>query len=94
MKFLILVQRKAYSPENSLVVQVLYKLALALGRYTSEVFSLESAKRVAMQCEAEGKNTTINSIFGEEKTSVNTFEPGTTVKLIDGNVDGVKDENP
>lgn len=47
-----------------------------------------------MQCEAEGKNTTINSIFGEEKTSVNTFEPGTTVKLIDGNVDGVKDENP
>ncbi|KAJ4727659.1 Translocase of chloroplast, chloroplastic [Melia azedarach] len=38
-----------------------------------------------------GKSATINSIFGEEKTLIHAFEPGTTsVKEIVGSVDGVK----
>ncbi|XP_031280532.1 translocase of chloroplast 159, chloroplastic [Pistacia vera] len=38
-----------------------------------------------------GKSATINSIFGEEKTLIDAFEPGTTsVKEIVGTVDGVK----
>ncbi|KAJ0093471.1 hypothetical protein Patl1_25065 [Pistacia atlantica] len=56
VKFLRLIWRVGYSPDDSLVAQVLYKLALAVGRHSSEAFSLESAKRVAMQLEAEGKD--------------------------------------
>ncbi|XP_060178753.1 translocase of chloroplast 159, chloroplastic [Lycium barbarum] len=38
-----------------------------------------------------GKSATINSIFGEEKTSIDAFGPSTTsVKEISGVVDGVK----
>ncbi|RWR76548.1 translocase of chloroplast 159, chloroplastic [Cinnamomum micranthum f. kanehirae] len=38
-----------------------------------------------------GKSATINSIFGEEKTPINAFEPSTTaVKEIIGTVDGIK----
>lgn len=38
-----------------------------------------------------GKSATINSIFGDEKTSINAFGPATTsVKEISGVVDGVK----
>ncbi|KAK4355682.1 hypothetical protein RND71_024653 [Anisodus tanguticus] len=38
-----------------------------------------------------GKSATINSIFGEEKTSIDAFGPATTsVKEISGVVDGVK----
>ncbi|XP_022742139.1 translocase of chloroplast 159, chloroplastic-like [Durio zibethinus] len=38
-----------------------------------------------------GKSATINSIFGEEKTSIHAFEPATVVvKEITGTVDGVE----
>lgn len=38
-----------------------------------------------------GKSATINSIFGEQKASINAFEPATTsVREIIGTVDGVK----
>ncbi|KAK2649446.1 hypothetical protein Ddye_016935 [Dipteronia dyeriana] len=38
-----------------------------------------------------GKSATINSIFGDDKTSIHAFEPGTnSVKEIVGTVDGVK----
>lgn len=38
-----------------------------------------------------GKSSTINSIFGEQKTAINAFEPATTsVKEIIGTIDGVK----
>ncbi|KAL6989255.1 hypothetical protein U1Q18_015007 [Sarracenia purpurea var. burkii] len=90
--------------------QVLYRLALVFGRQTSQTFSLDAAKRTAIQLEAEGKDdldfsvnilvleksgvdksATINSIFGEEKSSIDAFEPSiTTVKEISGIVNGVK----
>ncbi|XP_022948368.1 translocase of chloroplast 159, chloroplastic-like [Cucurbita moschata] len=38
-----------------------------------------------------GKSATINSIFGEDKSSIDAFTPGTTtVKEINGTVEGVK----
>ncbi|RVW54529.1 Translocase of chloroplast 159, chloroplastic [Vitis vinifera] len=45
-----------HSPEDSIVGQVLYRLALLVGRQTGEEFSLDTAKRRAMQLEAEGKD--------------------------------------
>lgn len=56
VKFLRLVQRLGHSPEDSIVGQVLYRLALLAGRQTGEEFSLDTAKRRAMQLEAEGKD--------------------------------------
>ncbi|PKI37179.1 hypothetical protein CRG98_042425 [Punica granatum] len=56
VKFLRLVQRLGYSPEDSLAAQVLYRLALVAGRQTSQIFSLESAKRSATELESEGKD--------------------------------------
>ncbi|KAF8394572.1 hypothetical protein HHK36_020785 [Tetracentron sinense] len=56
VKFLRLVQRLGNSPEDSIVAQVLYRMVLAAGRNTSQSFSLETAKRTAMQLEAEGRD--------------------------------------
>ncbi|XP_057966617.1 translocase of chloroplast 159, chloroplastic [Malania oleifera] len=110
VKFLRLVQRLGYSAEDSIAQQVLYRLALAAGRQTSQSFSVDAAKRTALQLEAEGndnfnfslnilvlgksgvgKSATINSIFGEERSLVGTFEPATTaVKEIVGKAEGVE----
>lgn len=56
VKFLRLVQRLGHSPEDSIAAQVLYRLALVAGRQTSQLFSLDSAKKEALQLEAEGKD--------------------------------------
>ncbi|GLT79399.1 hypothetical protein SLA2020_508900 [Shorea laevis] len=55
VKFLRLVHRLGLSPNDSLVEQVLYRLALATRSHSSLEFSLESAKKAAMKLEAEGK---------------------------------------
>ncbi|OMO61353.1 Translocon at the outer envelope membrane of chloroplast [Corchorus olitorius] len=56
VKFLRLVQRLGHSPEDSIAAQVLYRLALVAGRQTSQLFSLDSAKRTALQFESENKD--------------------------------------
>lgn len=110
VKFLRLVQRLGLSADESVAAQVLYRLALVAGRHTGELFSLDAAKKKALELEAEGKedldisvnimvlgksgvgkSATINSIFGEEKATINAFQPATKeVKEISGMVDGVK----
>ncbi|GFZ19437.1 translocon at the outer envelope membrane of chloroplasts 159 [Actinidia rufa] len=110
VKFLRIVQRLGVSSDESVAAQVLYRLALAAGRQTSQTFSLDDAKKTAIQLEAEGKDdldfsvnilvlgksgvgksATINSIFGEEKSSIDAFERATTgATEISGVVDGVK----
>ncbi|KAI5671319.1 hypothetical protein M9H77_11683 [Catharanthus roseus] len=110
VKFLRLVHRLGLSPDETLAAQVLYRLALVAGRQSGQVFSIDAAKRTALQLEAEekddlnfsvnilvlgkcgvGKSATINSIFGEEKTLIDAFQPATNaVKEIVGCVDGVK----
>ncbi|KAK8555820.1 hypothetical protein V6N13_069899 [Hibiscus sabdariffa] len=56
VKFLRLVQRLGHSHTDPMVAQVLYRLALASGSLFNQEFTLESAKRAAMQLEAEGKD--------------------------------------
>ncbi|KAK8683035.1 hypothetical protein V6N13_039109 [Hibiscus sabdariffa] len=56
VKFLRLVQRLKLSTEDSIAAQVLYRLALVAGRQTSELFSVDSAKRKALELETEGKD--------------------------------------
>ncbi|XP_057483927.1 translocase of chloroplast 159, chloroplastic [Actinidia eriantha] len=110
VKFLRIVQRLGVSSDKSVAAQVLYRLALAAGRQASQTFSLDAAKKTAIQLEAEGKDdldfsvnilvlgksgvgksATINSIFGEEKSSIDAFERATTgATEISGVVDGVK----
>ncbi|KAK8946324.1 hypothetical protein KSP39_PZI006361 [Platanthera zijinensis] len=60
VKFLRLVYRLGHSPEDSVAGQVLYRLSLAegirRGRQTNRAFSIENAKKRALQLEAEGKD--------------------------------------
>lgn len=56
IKFLRLVHRLGHSPEDSIAAQVLYRLALVAGRQTSQLFSLDSAKKKALELETEGKD--------------------------------------
>lgn len=56
VKFLRLVHRLKPSTEDSTVAKVLYQLLLATGRPSAQEFSLEFAKQVAMELEADGNN--------------------------------------
>ena len=56
VKFLRLVQRLGQSPEDSIVESVLHRLDPGEGKRFSRVFSLENAKSMATQLEAEGKD--------------------------------------
>ena len=55
VKFFQLMQRLGHSLEDSIVGQVLYWSTLLVGRQTGEEFSLDIAKRRAMQLEAGEK---------------------------------------
>ncbi|KAJ4834066.1 hypothetical protein Tsubulata_016264 [Turnera subulata] len=55
VKFLRLVHRLGLSPEDSVVARVLHRLVSLTGGIANQVHSLETAKSVAMQLEAEGK---------------------------------------
>ncbi|TXG71734.1 hypothetical protein EZV62_000313 [Acer yangbiense] len=56
VKFLRLVKKLGLSADDPIVAQVLYRLALALGSLSVQAYSLESAKRIAMQQETEGED--------------------------------------
>ncbi|KDP28139.1 hypothetical protein JCGZ_13910 [Jatropha curcas] len=56
VKFLRLVHKLGHSPEEPVAGQVLYRLALIAGRQTNQLFSLDAAKRTALQLETEGKD--------------------------------------
>lgn len=56
VKYLRLIERLGLSTDESIARQVLYRLALASGRQTSQTFSLETAKATALQLEAEGND--------------------------------------
>ncbi|KAL5701242.1 hypothetical protein ACHQM5_026602 [Ranunculus cassubicifolius] len=53
VKFLRLISRLGHSPDDAIAAQVLYRMVLAAGRQTGQAFSLENAKKTAMQLEAE-----------------------------------------
>ncbi|KAG6383558.1 hypothetical protein SASPL_156687 [Salvia splendens] len=55
VKFLRLVHRLGLTPEESVAAQVLYRLALLGGRQGSQTFSLDAAKRTALQLETGEK---------------------------------------
>ncbi|XP_076883836.1 translocase of chloroplast 159, chloroplastic-like isoform X2 [Bidens hawaiensis] len=60
MKFLRLVQRLGLSPDESVAAQVLYRLALIVGRQTGQAFSLDAAKRKASELEAAAGDTELD----------------------------------
>ncbi|CAN8237766.1 unnamed protein product [Cochlearia groenlandica] len=56
VKFLRLLQRLGLSAEDSIAGQVLYRLALFAGRQTGQLFSLDDAKKKAVESEADGSD--------------------------------------
>lgn len=56
VKFLRLVHRLGLSSDEHVVSQVLYRLALLAGRQNSQVFSIDAAKRTALQLEENEKD--------------------------------------
>ncbi|KAG6417833.1 hypothetical protein SASPL_120027 [Salvia splendens] len=56
VKFLRLVHRLGLTPEESVAAQVLYRLALLGGRQGTHTFSLDTAKRTALQLETGEKD--------------------------------------
>uniref|UniRef100_A0A1J3F443 AIG1-type G domain-containing protein n=1 Tax=Noccaea caerulescens TaxID=107243 RepID=A0A1J3F443_NOCCA len=53
VKFLRLLQRLGQSAEDSIAAQVLYRIALLAGRQTGQLFSLDAARKKAVESEAE-----------------------------------------
>lgn len=62
VKFLRLLQRLGHSAEDSIAAQVLYRLALLAGRQAGQLFSLDAAKKKAVESEAEGNEELIFSL--------------------------------
>ncbi|KZV54360.1 translocase of chloroplast 159, chloroplastic-like [Dorcoceras hygrometricum] len=56
VKFLRLVHRLGVSPDESVAAQVLYRLALLGGRQSNQTFSLDAAKRMALQLEEDERD--------------------------------------
>ncbi|CAL9233266.1 unnamed protein product, partial [Arabidopsis halleri] len=56
VKYLRLVHRLGQSAEDSIAAQVLYDLAFLTLRHSGQSFSLDAAKKMAMECEAKGKD--------------------------------------
>lgn len=56
VKFLRLLHRLGLSTDESVAAQVLYRLTLAAGRQSGQLFSTEAAKAMALQLEAEEKD--------------------------------------
>ncbi|XP_075524187.1 translocase of chloroplast 159, chloroplastic [Primulina tabacum] len=57
VKFLRLVHRLGVSPEESVAAQVLYRLAIIGGRQNNQIFSLDTAKRMALQLEEDERES-------------------------------------
>ncbi|XP_073300324.1 translocase of chloroplast 159, chloroplastic [Primulina huaijiensis] len=57
VKFLRLVHRLGVSPEESVAAQVLYRLAILGGRQNNQIFSLDTAKRMALQLEEDERDS-------------------------------------
>lgn len=55
VKFLRLVHRLGLSPEESMAAQVLYRFTLLAGSQNGQIFSVDAAKRMVVELEAEGK---------------------------------------
>ena len=56
IKFLRLVHRLGFTPEEYIVAQVLHRLKLMAGKQTGQILSMDAAKESAWQIEAEGKD--------------------------------------
>uniref|UniRef100_A0A7N0TT84 AIG1-type G domain-containing protein n=1 Tax=Kalanchoe fedtschenkoi TaxID=63787 RepID=A0A7N0TT84_KALFE len=55
VKFLRLIHRLGQSSEDSIAAQVLYRLVLVAGRPSNQAFSLDAAKKTALELESQGE---------------------------------------